>query len=206
MWPDGIQWHIMRTILRSGIILFLLLGSGQVRAQHFLEVRGASTKYRYFDWNYTFSNAAIVDMYYVGVPGSNEFNLGGGYGFKPKPSITVAPMAYAVFAKEAGQRGVKIALLVTFEKSGWKLNSFLGHFARISGDVARYQVLDTFDFSKVLHGPFEAGISSGFFHAAGKWSPQIGPLFKFNDRFGSWYVSMRFGPQNELRFSRIFIP
>ncbi len=195
----------MRILIKAGILLAFFLGGRQGLAQHYLEGRGADTKYRYFDWNYTFSNSALVDVFYVGVPGSNEFNLGSGYGFKPKPSLMIAPMAYAVIGKEAGQRGVKIALLVMFEKNGWKVNSFLGHFMRIAGDVARYQVLDTLDASRVVHGPFEVGISSGFFHADGKWNPQIGPLFKLNDRFGSWYVSYRFGPENELRFARTFV-
>jgi hypothetical protein len=195
----------MRTIIKAGIFCTLLLAGSQALAQHYFEVRGATTKYRYFDWNYTFSKSAIVDMFYVGVPGSNEFNLGGGYGFKPKPSLMVAPMAYAVVGREAGQRGIKIALLATFEKNNWRLNSFLAHFVPVSGDVSHYQVLDTLDFSRVLHGSIEVGISNGFFHADGKWNPQVGPLFKLNDRFGSWSVSMRFG-QNELRFGRIFIP
>jgi len=195
----------MRILLKAGILLAFFLVGRQALAQHYLEGRVADTKYRYFDWNYTFPNAALVDVFYVGVPGSNEFNLGGGYGFKPKPSLMIAPMAYAVIGKEAGQRGIKVALLVMFEKSGWKVNSFLGHFARIAGDVDAYQVLDTFDASRVVHGPFEVGISSGFFHAGGKWNPQIGPLFKVNDRYGATYVSYRFGPDNELRFSRNFI-
>ncbi len=195
----------MRILPRACLFLVLSLAARQGLAQHYLEVRAADTKYRYFDWNYTFSNSAIVDLFYVGVPGSNEFNLGGGYGFKPKPSLMVAPLAYAVIGKEAGQRGVKIALLVAFEKNGWKVNSFFGHFAPASGDVGRYQVLDTLDVSRVIHGPFEVGLSNGFFHSGGKWNPQIGPLFKLTDRFGSWYVSCRFGPQNELRFGRTFL-
>jgi hypothetical protein len=184
------------------MFLALFVSGRDGLAQHYLEGRIANTEYRYFDWNYTFHNSAIVDVYYVGVPDSNEFNLGGGYGFKPKPSLTIAPLAYAVIGKEAGQRGIKIALLVMYEKSGWKLNSFLGHFSPIAGDVKHYQVLDTLDVSRVLHGPVEIGLSNGFFHAEGKWNPQIGPLFKLNDRLGSWYVSCRFGPQNELRFGR----
>jgi hypothetical protein len=195
----------MRIIIKTFIFLALFASGRQGWAQHYLEGRIASSEYRYFDWNYTFSNSAIVDLFYVGVPDSNELNMGGGYGFKLKPSLTVAPMAYAVIGKEAGQRGVKLALLVMFEKNGWKLNSFLGHFSPIAGDVEHYQVLDTLDVSRVIHGPFEVGLSNGFFHAGGKWNPQIGPLFKVNDRMGSWYVSCRFGPQNELRFSRSFL-
>jgi hypothetical protein len=194
----------MHILMKAGILLALLSGQ-QALAQHYLEARGANTEYRYFDWNYTFSNSIIADVFYVGVPDSNEFNLGGGYGFKPMESLTIAPMAYAVIGKEARQRGVKGALLVLFEKNGWKANSFLGHYARISGGVGNYQVLDTMDISRVVHGPIEIGFSSGFFRAGGTWNPQNGPLFKLNDRFGSWYVSMRFGPQNELRFARTFL-
>jgi len=195
----------MRILIKTAVLVALFLCARYGLAQHYIEGRIADSKYRYFDWNYTFSNSALVDMFYVGVPDSNELNLGGGYGFKPKPSLTIAPTAYAVIGKEAGQRGVKIALLAMFEKNGWKLNSFFGHFVRIVGDIGNYQVLDTFDASRVLHGRFEIGISSGFFHAGGSWNPQNGPLFKLNDRFGAWYLSYRFGPQNELRFSRNFL-
>ena len=195
----------MHTLTKASFLLALMLAGQQALAQHYLEARGANTKYRYFDWNYTFSNSVITDAFYVGVPGSNEFNLGGGYGFKPAPSLTIAPMAYAVIGKEAGQRGVKGALLILFEKDGWKANSFIGHYERLSGDAGDYQVLDTLDVSRVVYGPIEIGFSSGFFHAGGTWNPQNGPLFKLNDRFGSWYASMRFGPQNEFRFARTFL-
>jgi hypothetical protein len=45
-----------------------------------------------------------------------------GYGFKPKPSLMLAPIAYAVIGKEAGHRRIRIALLRMFERSGWKVN------------------------------------------------------------------------------------
>jgi hypothetical protein len=160
---------------------------------------------RYFDWNYTFPNSAVIDLFYVGVPGSNEFNFGGGFGFKLRPELTVTPLAYLVMGKEGSQRGVKLAVLVIFEMKGWKLNSFLGHFAPASGEVARYQVLDTLDFSRTIGKRWELGISNGFFHAEDQWNPQVGPLVKLNDRFGSWAFSYRFGPQREARLSRIFL-
>lgn len=195
----------MHPIKISLILLMIVLGAKQGVAQHYLEVRGTDTKYRYFDWNYAFTNSILVDVFYVGVPGSNEFNLGGGYNFKPKPILTIAPLAYVVIGKEAEQRGIKVALLVAFQKNGWRANSFLGHFQRISGEVDNYQVLDTFDFSRVVHGPVEIGFSSGFFRAGGQWNSQNGPMFKLNDRLGAWYVSYRFGPDNELRFGRSFL-
>jgi hypothetical protein len=199
----------MQTLIKAIAFLVLILGARPGLAQHYLEVRGADTKYRYFDWNYTFANSALVDVFYVGVPGSNEFNLGGGYSFKPKPSLTLSPLVYAVIGKEAEQRGIKIALLAMFEKKGWKVNSFFGHYKRISGDefgsIDNYQVLDTLDVSHVIRGPLEVGFSSGIFHTGGKWSPQNGPLVKLNDRFGAWYAFCRFGPENEFRFSRSFL-
>ncbi len=196
--------HMRSTIKAIALLVIWLAGSRGI-AQHYFEGRGASTKYRYFDWNYTFKKPVVVDAFYVGVPGSNEFNFGGGYSIRPKPSFSITPLCYAVVAKEGGERGIKIALLVTVDKSGWRVNSFFGHFARISGDVRDYQVLDTLDASRVLGKRVEIGFSNGFFHADGKWNPQVGPLFKWNDRLGSWAVSMRFGPQNELRFVRVVI-
>ena len=200
-----VSGRTMRNMTRTCLFLALWLAGFEGFAQHYFELRGADTKYRYLDWNYAFANAAIVDLFYVGVPGSNEFNLGGGYGFKPSAALMIAPMAYAVIGKEAGQRGIKVALLVMFEQNGWKVNSFLGHYADVSGGVESYQVLDTLDASKVFGKRFEIGISNGFFHADGKWNPQLGPLFKLNDRLGSWSVSYRFGPQRELRVGRVFI-
>jgi len=187
------------------VLMALNLGSGQAFSQHVFEARGADTKYRYFDWNYTFHNSVIIDLFYVGVTGSNEFNLGGGYAFKPVPSLLIAPLLYAVLGKEGGQRGVKIALLLMWEEHGWKANSFLAHYAPVSGDVASYQVLDTADFTRVLKKRWEAGVSAGFFHADRTWNPQVGPLLRVNDRFGAWMVSYRFGPQREFRAGRVLI-
>lgn len=195
----------MRMTIRIGFFLFVFLAGNRGWSQHYLEIRGANTKYRFFDWNYTFKSGAIVDAFYVGVPGNNEFNFGAGYGFKPTPSLSVTPLAYATAAKESEERGVKVALLISFDKGGWRVNSFLAHFQRISGEVSSYQVLDTLDATRVLGKKYEVGISSGFFHADGKWNPQIGPVFKWNDRLGFWAVSGRFGPQNELRFWRVVL-
>ena len=173
-------------------------------AQNMFEVRGADSKYRYVDYNYTFHCSAVVDLFYIGVPGSNEFNFGGGYGFK-FGKLTLTPLLYAVIGKESGQRGIKIALLASFDKSGWKLNSFLAQYAPVSGGVSQYQVLDTLDFTRALGKRFELGLSTGFFHSGGAWNPQTGPIVKLNDRYGSWAASYRFGPQNEFRLGRVFI-
>ena len=187
------------------VLAILLLIPSTAPAQHYLEARGADTKYRFADWNYTFSNSAVVDLFYVGVPGSNEFNLGGGYAIKAGPSLTITPLVYAVIGKEGGQRGIKTAVLVMMDRSGWRLNSFFAHYTRISGAMGNYQVLDTLDFTRVFRTRWELGVSNGFFHADGAWGPQIGPLLKRNDRYGAWAASYRFGPQQEFRFSRVIL-
>jgi len=194
-----------KSALRILVFLMLLASSRQSFPQHMFEVRGADTKYRYLDWNYTFGNSAVIDVFYVGVPGSNEFNLGGGWALKPSPSLTIVPLLYAVLAKEGEQRGFKVALLLMWEKNGFKVNSFLGHFAPVSGSISRYQVLDTLDFTRVMGKRWEAGVSAGFFHSEGTWNPQVGPMLKLNDRFGAWVVSYRFGPQKEFRAGRVLI-
>jgi hypothetical protein len=171
-------------------------------SQHLIEVRGADTEYRFVDWNYTWKNGAVVDVFYVGVPGSNEFNLGGGYGYKAG-NLLLVPLVYAVIGVEGSQRGVKIALLAAYEHGGWKLVSFLGHYAHVSGEMPSYQVLDTLDFTRKLGGRWELGVQAGFFHVDGDWNEQIGPLVKLNDRLGAWAVSYRFGPQREFRVGRV---
>ena len=190
-------------ILVGALALAVVLGhQSKAAAQSLVEVRGADTKYRYADWNYTFGNAAVVDVFYVGVPGSNEINLGGGYAFK-RGRLVLTPLLYVVLGKEGSQRGIKVALLATFEKDGWKFSSFLGHYAPISGAVGSYQVLDTLDFTRTIGTRWEAGAQAGFFRADRAWNTQIGPLVKLNDHLGAWAVSYRFGHDRELRIGRV---
>lgn len=186
----------------TAVVALLLAHAAVAGAQHVVEVRGADTKYRFADWNYSFANGAIIDAFYVGVPGSNEFNLGGGYAFK-RGGLVVTPLVYAVVGKEDGQRGVKVALLVSLDKAGWKLLSFLGDFIPVSGEIDSYLVLDTLDFTRVIGRRWEVGVQAGFFKAGHGWNPQVGPLVKLNDRHGAWSVSYRFGPDDEFRVGRV---
>ena len=187
------------------LVLFMfLLFISQTKAQHFVEGRVADTRYRYLDWSYTFPSRVTVDIFYIGVPGNNEFNLGLGYAFKSKVSLTLTPLMYAVIAKENGQKGIKLALLVNLEREGWKVNSFLAHYIPLSGRGSSYQVLDTLDITRVFKC-WEVGVSNGFFHQEGSWNPQTGPILKFNDSKGAWAISYRFGSQRELRVGRAFV-
>ncbi len=180
----------------------MLISPSPAVGQHLVELRGADTKYRYLDWNYTWGNAAVVDVFYVGVPGSNELNVGGGYAFK-QGHLVVTPRLYAVIGKEESQRGIKVAVLVSFERQGWKVLSFLGHYLPVSGAVGAYQVMDVLDVTRTLGTRVEAGIESGFFRQGGEWNQQAGPLLKLNDRHGAWAVSYRFGSEDEFRVGRV---
>jgi hypothetical protein len=190
------------TVLVGAFVAAAVLFQPTAAAQNVVEVRGADTKYRYVDWNYTFANAAVVDVFYVGVPGSNELNVGGGYAFK-RGRLVLTPLVYAVFGKEESQRGVKIALLASFEKGGWKLLSFIGDYVPVTGSVHAYQVLDTLDLTRTIGTRWEVGLQAGFFRVDGTWNTQVGPLLKLNDRLGAWAVSYRFGSQSEFRVGRV---
>lgn len=184
--------------------LLLVTPAATAGAQHLLEVRGApDSKYRFVDWNYTFANGFVTDVFYVGVPGSNELNVGGGYAIK-RGAVVITPLVYAVIGKEGGERGVKVALLVMADKNGWKVASFLGNFSPVSGEVGVYQVLDTLDVTRVIAKRWEVGLQSGFFKSGDAWNPQVGPLVKLNDKHGAWAASYRFGPQHEFRLGRVF--
>ena len=80
-------------------ITALLCFQPTAAGQNLVEIRGADTKYRYVDWNYTWGPGAVVDVFYVGVPGSNELNVGGGYAIRRGPLI-LTPLVYAVVGKE----------------------------------------------------------------------------------------------------------
>jgi hypothetical protein len=195
---------LKRVISGASVLLLGLLLVPRAFGQHVVEVRGADTKYRFADWNYTFPNGPVMDVFYVGVPGSNEVNAGGGYAFK-RGGLVVTPLVYGVIGMEGAQSGVKVALLVSVDKAGWKLLSFLGDYLPISGEVESYLVLDTLDFTRAIGKRWELGVQAGFFKTGDAWNPQIGPLVKFNDRLGAWAASYRFGPDNEFRVGRVLV-
>jgi hypothetical protein len=189
-------------VVTVAVAAALAVRAASVGAQTLVEVRGADTKYRYADASYTWDNGVVADVFYVGVPGSNELNAGGGIALK-HGALVVTPLAYAVFGKEGGQRGLKLALLVAFDEGGWKLVSFLGRYVPVSGAVPGYTVLDTLDVTRTLGRRWEAGLQAGFFQVDEAWNPQVGPVVKLNDAHGAWAVSYRFGPSNEFRACRV---
>jgi hypothetical protein len=182
----------------------LLVVARQAAAQIVAEARLADTRYRFVDVSFTRKDGVVFDVFYVGVPGSNELNAGGGYAFK-RNALTLTPLVYAVVGKEDGERGIKTALLAAYERAGWKFGSFIGAFVRTSGSIDSYQVLDTADLTRMFATRWELGLQTGFFRAGGSWNTQIGPLLKLNDARGAWAVSYRFGSEKEFRVGRVFV-
>jgi len=191
-------------VIYAFISASLLSGVRDIAGQGVAEVRLADTRYRFADVSFTRKNGVVFDGFYVGVPGSNELNVGGGYAFK-RNALTLTPLIYAVLGKEGGERGVKVALLTAYESDGWKFGSFLGAFVRSSGSTDSYQVLDTADLTRTLGRGWELGVQAGFFRSGGAWNTQVGPLLKLNDSRGAWAASYRFGQQKEFRVGRVLL-
>lgn len=189
---------------RLVIFALLLFGVPNLAGQVVGEVRLADTRYRFVDVSFTRKNGVVFDCFYVGVPGSNELNIGGGYAFK-RNALALTPLVYAVVGKEGGERGVKTALLAGYERDGWKFGSFLGAFVPVSGSTDSYQVLDTADLTRTLGRSWELGLQAGFFRSGGAWNAQVGPLLKLNDARGAWAVSYRFGQPKEFRVGRVIV-
>ena len=52
---------------------------GYVEAQTTTEARGSNSKYRFVDVSHAFKSHVVFDALYIGVPGSNEVFVGGGF-------------------------------------------------------------------------------------------------------------------------------
>lgn len=187
-------------VFMSAVLLF---GVCDVAGQAVAEARIADTRYRFVDVRYTRTNGVVLGGFYVGVPGNDEINAGAGYAFK-RNALTLTPMLYAVIGREGEDGGLKVALLATYERTGWKFVSFLGAFVPTSGTTASYLVLDTADLTRTI-GKWELGLQAGFFRSGESWDMQLDPLLKFNDAHGAWAVSSRLGEERVIRVGRVFV-
>ncbi len=188
--------------MKSTVLLAKALAPLALYGQDFVELRTGHNRYRFADYSHTFKNSAVLDMFYVAVPGANEVDMGGGYCVKLGP-VTLTPLAYYSFLKEGRQSGAKAAILGSAEWRGWKSGWYLARGVNFANNHASYLVLDTLDVTRAAGKRWEVGASFGLFRNAGAWNAQLGPIVKRNDRLGVWYVSARGGPQKELRFGRI---
>lgn len=174
-------------------------------AQTVVELRGATTEYRFVDLNHSFARGLFLDLLYLGAPGSNELYVGGGWSLKPAKGVTLTPIVYGVAARENGERGIALCGSVFVDRGGWRVLGFGGRFLRVSGDVPDYDFLDSLDVTRVIAGKWELGGSAGFLRIGEDWNELIGGTLKLNDKQGATALAVRGGHTTELRLIRTFV-
>lgn len=171
-------------------------------AQTLVELRGATTEYRFIDVNHTFRGGLFLDLLYLGAPGSNELFAGGGWSFRPAAGVTLTPILYGILAKENRQRGVSLSASLAVDRGGWRVLGFGGRFFRLSGGTPDYDFLDSLDLTRVVARRWEIGVSAGFLHIAGEWNELVGGTVKFGDARGTTALAVRGGHRGEVRLVR----
>lgn len=177
---------------------------GYAVAQTTMEARGSNSNYRFVDVSHAFNNNVVFDALYIGVPGSNEVFVGGGYQFKPAKWLTISPLLYGGIARENHERGVKIAVLAIVDTGSWRSAAYVAQFAPVAGEAKRYFLCDSLDVMRVVKS-WEVGASLGIFAQDNANSWKLGPMLKHNDKRGAWAVSARGGTDFELRINRVFV-
>ena len=196
--------RLSRTRLEVALLLALLPAAAQ--AQTVVELRGATTEYRFVDLNRTFESGLFLDLLYLGSETSNELYAGAGWSWKPAAGVTLTPIFYGVAGKEGHERGIALCGSVFVDRAGWRVLGFGGRFLRVSGEVPAYTFLDSLDVTRVLAGKWELGASAGFLRiGGGPWNELIGGTLKFNDKRGATAVAVRGGYTTELRVIRTLV-
>jgi hypothetical protein len=187
------------------LALIAALVPGAIAAQTVIELRGATTEYRFVDLNHTFKNGVLLDLLYLGATGSNELYAGAGWSWKPAAGVTLTPIVYGVAGHEGRERGVALCGSVFVDRGGFRVLGFGGRFLRSSGGVPSYDFLDSLDVTKLIAGKWEVGASAGFLHIGEDWNELIGGTLKFNDKRGATAIALRGGHRTELRLIRTFV-
>lgn len=187
------------------LFLAVLLFPVPCLAQTVVELRAATTEYRFVDLNHTFRRGLFLDALYLGATGSDELYLGGGWSLRPAKGVTLTPVLYGVAGKQGRERGLSLSGSLFVDRGGWRVLGFGGRFFRTSGDVPDYDFLDSLDVTRVVAGKWEIGASAGFLHIAGEWNELIGGTVKLNDRRGVTALQVRGGHRGEVRAIRTLV-
>lgn len=198
------MWRSLRWLVTSLVVWCATAYPGYVWAQTRMDVRGSSIQYRFLDVSHTFKSNVVFDALYIGVPGSNEVFVGGGYQFKPAKWLMISPLLYGGFARESHERGVKVAVLAVVDTDAWRSAAYVAQFAPVAGEAKRYFLCDSLDVMRVVKS-WEVGASLGVFAQEHANSWKLGPTLKHNDKRGAWAVSLRGGTDIELRINRVFV-
>jgi hypothetical protein len=188
-------------ILAAVFLLAALPRPVRAEAETELEIRAASTEYRFVDLNRSFDSGLVFDALYTGEPGMDEVHVGLGYDLSSSERSSVIPIVYAGFGRQYGQRGATLGALIYVERDKARFQCFLGHFFPVRGEVSAYTFVDTLDWTRVVRS-FEVGASASAYEYEGEIVKVLGPVLKWNDRQGTWAASARFGDDSELRVVR----
>jgi hypothetical protein len=191
-------------ILAALLILAALPRPVLAEAETELEMRAASTEYRFVDLNHSFDSGLVFDALYTGEPGMDELHVGLGYDLSSSERSSVIPIVYAGFGRQYGERGATLGALIYVEREKARFQCFLGHFFPVRGEVSAYTFVDTLDWTRAIRR-FEVGASASAYEYEGEIVRVIGPVFKWNDHQGTWAASARFGDESEFRLVRSLV-
>ena len=188
-------------ILAAAVVLAALPRPARAEVETEIEMRVASTEYRFVDLNRSYDSGLVFDALYTGEPGMDEFHVGLGYDLSSSERSSLIPIVYAGFGRQYGERGATLGALIYVERDKARFQCFLGHFFPIRGEVSAYTFVDTLDWTRAVRR-FEVGASASAYRYEGEIVRLIGPVLKWNDRQGTWAASARFGDDSELRVVR----
>ena len=92
--------HGPRRLLLAAISCAALTPAAAAETE--VEIRAATTRYRFIELSRSFDSGVVLDALYTGEPGMNEAYLGVGYDVSSSERSSLIPIVYAVFGREAG--------------------------------------------------------------------------------------------------------
>jgi hypothetical protein len=175
--------------------------TGTSGAGNEVEMRAASSAYRFLDLSHDFDSGWVVSLLYSGDPETNDLHAGAGYFFGEEERNSLTPIVYGVRGS-LGERGVMVGIDGRVAPGVWRIVCFAGRFFDTGGEVPDYTFVDALDVS-IAFGAWEAGLSADAYWIEGESFVAAGPLLKHHDSLGSWAASARFGEQDEFRVARV---
>lgn len=167
-----------------------------------LATRGRGVSYRVATFDQAFGKDHLQAMYY-GFPGDNEAWIGYGRDFSLSNNNTVSPYAWMVIGKENREKGIGLGGTISGKRQRVDYTATYYNFVPIAGTVKAYSYLDSAEAAYSFNSKLEAGISGAYFRTSGVWDPLVGPMVRWNDRYGSTEFTFRVGPSDhEYRISR----
>lgn len=146
--------------LAAAAVLAALPHPARAEAETEIEMRVASTEYRFVDLSRSFESGLVFDVLYTGEPGMDEGLMGLGFDFSSSDRASLIPIAYAVAGRQYGERGATLGMLIYVEGSSTRFRCFLGHYFPIRGEVEAYSFVDTLEWTGVIKKRFEIGLSA----------------------------------------------